>query len=130
MADEKLATFQDLLNITEPDLQPIVHALQDMILLNHTEANVMVRMGDRAVTYGLGAKKMSEGYCYIIPHKNWINLGFYQGAHLPDPSNLLEGTGKNMRHVKIRNPDEISNPAIDALINEALEERRVALANN
>lgn len=130
MTDDKLDTFQDLLDITEPALQPLVLALQDAILSHHDDACIVVRIGDRAATFGLGPKKMSEGYCYIIPHKNWINLGFYKGAHLSDPDDLLEGTGKNMRHVKIRNLDDISNPATNALIKAALAERKLALVSN
>ena len=32
---------------------------------------------------------------YIAPHNNYIRLGFFNGATMPDPDNLLEGTGKN-----------------------------------
>ena len=60
----------------------------------------MVRLGDRAATYGLGPRKMSEGYCYVLPHQRWVNLGFYQGAALPDPGHLLEGRrGAGPRHL-------------------------------
>ena len=128
MTDKNYAQFEDILDLTEVDLKPIVQGLDAAIIAIHTEACIVVRIGDRAATYGVGPKKMSEGYCYIIPHKNWINLGFYQGAHLPDPSELLEGTGKNMRHVKIRSLKEISNPAVEALIKAALAERKSALA--
>jgi hypothetical protein len=34
--------------------------------------------------------------------KSHTNVGFFYGAHLEDPARLLEGTGKNMRHVKLR----------------------------
>ena len=45
----------------------------------------MVRLGEPAATYGLGPKKNTEGYAYIMPHAKWINLGFFRGAALPDP---------------------------------------------
>ena len=88
---------------------------------------VRLRLGDRAATYGVGPKKMSEGYSYIMPHRNWVNLGFYKGADLPDPAGLMEGTGKKLRHIKVRTLDDAGNPEIRKLIEEALEERRSAL---
>ena len=87
----------------------------------------MVRLGDRAATYGVGLKKMSEGYSYILPHKNWVNLGFYMGTSLPDPSGLMEGTGKKLRHVKVRSVEDAERPEIRRLIEEALAERKQAL---
>ena len=39
--------------------------------------------------------------CYIAPHNNYVRLGFFNGATMPDPDNLLEGTGKKLRHIKI-----------------------------
>jgi hypothetical protein len=39
---------------------------------------------------------------YITAQKGYANLGFFYGTHLADPSHLLEGSGKRMRHVKIR----------------------------
>jgi Domain of unknown function (DU1801) len=39
---------------------------------------------------------------YIAPQNGYANVGFFYGTHLADPSHLLEGSGKRMRHVKIR----------------------------
>ncbi len=88
----------------------------------------MVRLGDRAATYGVGPKKMSEGYAYIIPHASRVNLGFYKGVDLKDPKGLLGGTGVKMRHVKIRSVGGAEQPAIRTLLKAALAERRKATA--
>ena len=73
---------------------------------------------------------MSEGYSYIMPHNSWVNLGFYRGADLDDPAELLEGTGARMRHVKIRAITDAERPAVRALVEAALGERSEALARN
>ena len=39
--------------------------------------------------------------CYIAPHNSYVRLGFFNGATMPDPDNLLEGTGKKLRHIKV-----------------------------
>jgi hypothetical protein len=62
-----------------------------------------------------------------MPHTSWVNLGFYQGAELPDQGGLLEGTGKKLRHVKIRNAAEVGDQGIMTLIQAALAERKQAL---
>lgn len=56
---------------------------------------------------------------YIQPHSQWVNLGFFFGVDIPDPENILEGTGERMRHVKIKNIKDAGNPAIKQLIKEA-----------
>jgi hypothetical protein len=51
-----------------------------------------------------------------------VNVGFFQGASLPDPSHLLEGTGKFMRHVKLRPGTSINEAALSKLIETAWED--------
>ncbi len=127
MASARFGTFDELMAESEEALRPIAARLREIVLGIHPEAVEVVRLGDRAATYGLGPKKMSEGYCYVLPYKSWVNLGFYMGAVLPDPSGLLEGTGTKLRHIKVRTLDEAEAPEIDELIRSALAERRIAL---
>ena len=62
---------------------------------------------------------MSQHFCYIAPYKKHLNLGFMYGAHLPDPENLLEGQGVDLRHVKIRTAADLEHRAIRQLIADA-----------
>ena len=39
---------------------------------------------------------------YVNVFKSHVNVGFFHGAALKDPTHMLEGTGKSMRHVKLR----------------------------
>ena len=39
---------------------------------------------------------------YVNVFASHVNVGFFHGAALPDPARLLQGTGKFMRHVKLR----------------------------
>lgn len=58
-------------------------------------------------------------FAYVNVFTSHVNVGFYHGASLPDPSRLLEGSGKFMRHVKLR-PGTATNPAaLNALIETA-----------
>jgi hypothetical protein len=56
---------------------------------------------------------------YVNVFTSHVNVGFYQGAALPDPSCLLQGTGKFMRHVKLSPKTAKDNIALSKLINAA-----------
>ena len=80
----------------------------------------------RVIGYGVGPRKMSEHFCYISVSKEHINLGFMYGAELPDPENLLEGTGKLLRHVRITALEQLANPALRQLLVIASKHRMPA----
>ena len=114
MSDGARGTFEALLNGTAPELATIARRLRETIFAVDPSAVETVRLGDNAATYGIGPKKMTDGYAYIMPRRGYVNLGFYQGASLKDAR--LEGTGKSLRHVKIRSLDEASIPALRELL--------------
>ena len=68
--------------------------------------------------YGPGYKQL---LCTIIPSKKGIKLGFYKGSELPDPKKLLTGSGKVHRHVEIKSENDMKDPAIKKLVDEALK---------
>jgi len=57
--------------------------------------------------------------CLFMLGKNHVTFGFLRGTSLPDPAKLLEGTGKNLRHVKLRSMDDLRKPALKKLIQAA-----------
>jgi hypothetical protein len=127
MDTTRFGSFDDLLNMSAPSQHAAMKRLREIILEVDPAACEVVRLGDRAATYGIGPKKMSEGYAYVMPYASWVNLGFYKGTDLPDSDGLLEGTGNKLRHVKIRSLDAVEHPAIRALLAAALEERKSSL---
>ena len=67
---------------------------------------------------------MTDGYAYSMPMRGYINLDFYQGAALVDRERLLEGTGKGLRHVKVRSLADANRPHVRVLLAAALARRR------
>lgn len=53
---------------------------------------------------------------YVNAFKDHVNVGFFRGAEIEDPQGLLEGTGKFMRHVKLRPRGEFNPTALTELI--------------
>jgi hypothetical protein len=70
----------------------------------------------RTAGYGTGPKKMTEQFCWLAPFSKHVVFGFYYATELPDPAGLLEGTGRLMRHVKIRRPEDLDRPALRDLV--------------
>ena len=58
-------------------------------------------------------------FAYVNAFTSHVNVGFFRGAELSDPNGLLEGTGKFMRHVKLRPDSEVDATALLTLINAA-----------
>lgn len=58
-------------------------------------------------------------FAYVGAFKAHVNVGFFRGAELDDPAGLMEGTGKYMRHVKLRPSQSIDATALTQLIQRA-----------
>ena len=58
-------------------------------------------------------------FAYVDAFTAHVNVGFFRGAEIPDPAHLLEGTGKFMRHVKLRPGTDVNATALMKLIETA-----------
>lgn len=65
---------------------------------------------------------------YVNVFRAHANVGFFHGAELEDPGGLLEGTGRRMRHVKVRPGADFERAALAALIRAAYENMKWHLA--
>jgi hypothetical protein len=66
-------------------------------------------------------------FAYVAVFKAHANIGFFYGVHLSDPAGLLEGSGKNMRHVKVRVGQEPDDAALAELIDSAYRDVKLRL---
>ena len=67
-------------------------------------------------------------FAYVAAFREHVNIGFFQGSALKDPARLLEGTGKRMRHVKVRPGEAFDENALGDLITGAYKDMRSRLA--
>ena len=58
-------------------------------------------------------------FCYLHSTKHHATLGFERGTSLVDPGSLLEGEGKNMRHVKLKPGGNVNTEALMSLLRQA-----------
>ncbi len=96
-----------------PDHRELAAALRSAVLEAAPGLTETVRMG--VPTY------VGRGHVlYIAEYKDHVNLGFYRGARITDRRGILEGTGKELRHVKIRDVEQARASGLKALIREAV----------
>ena len=68
-------------------------------------------------------------FAYVNVFKAHVNVGFFRGSELDDPTRLLEGSGKRMRHVKLRPGVEIDSEGLTTLITAAYSDIKRRLAS-
>ncbi len=122
--------FDDILVGAAPELRAICVSLRRVVASLQEDFVEIVWPRQKIASYGVGPKKMSEHYAYIAVQGSYVNLGFYHGAALRDPAGLLEGTGKRLRHVKLRSVSASRSPAVKALLRRAIEDRRRHVAGS
>jgi hypothetical protein len=98
--------------------------LREVVFENLPDVIEQIDLSAKMIAYGYG-QKYSELVCVIIPSKKGLKLGFNKGTDLPDPENLLEGTGKISRYVILKSETQITSQAIKQLLENALEAYRL-----
>lgn len=68
-------------------------------------------------------------FAYVNSFRSHVNVGFFHGAMLTDPAHLLEGSGKRMRHVKLKPGAEVRAAALRDLIDAAYDDIKERLSN-
>ena len=75
-----------------------------------------------ALVVGFGpTERASEAILSLALYPRWVTLFFLQGARLSDPERRLEGAGKRVRHIVVSDVAILDEPAVRALIRQALE---------
>lgn len=101
----------------DPKVQEICLYLRKVVLELLPEMEEILFEGWKNVSYGTGASRGDKDLIiYIAPFKDSVNLGFYRGANLPDEKKLLKGTGKLLRHIKLKSITDYKLDDLKSLI--------------
>ncbi len=94
--------------------QPVLSELRRLILSIAPNAKEQFKWS-RPV-YGL-----EKDFCYLKTTKKHVTLGFFEFDKIKTNKNLIEGTGKSMRHIKLNKIAEIKDFRVKEMIKEVLE---------
>ena len=97
----------------DPSIRQIGETLRNMILAADPELRESVKCGNPFY-------EKSSRVFYLAATDSYVNLGFFNGAALADPESRIEGTGKRMRHVKVRALEDIDADQFSTWIEQAL----------
>jgi hypothetical protein len=124
MTDEPLeAQIDRLLGRHSAVVGATARALRSAVLEAAPESVEEVDFGNKLIAYG-SSMKMRDLTFAIIPHSAHVNLQLADGVDLPDPKGLIEGTGKRIRHVKVRSVEAARSAEIKTVIDAQLQHRR------
>ena len=93
--------------------------LRNFILKLYPNSNELLYHTHALTSLYSVSQKMNDGFCMIVIYTNHINLAFNKGTVIADPNNILQGTGKWMRHIPIKSESDYNNPAVIELIKSA-----------
>lgn len=100
--------------------EPLADLLRELRRIIREEAPGAVE----SIKWGHPNWETDGNVCYLSAFTEHVNLGFFRGAHLGDPAGLLEGTGKDLRHVKVRPGERLPEDGLRSLLREAFEPGR------
>jgi hypothetical protein len=116
-----------LLERHSDDVRATFDALRKLVRDVMPDATEQLDLPDRLVAFGFGppgGTRLRDLAVALIPHASHVNLQLADGALLDDPTGIVEGTGKRIRHVKCRSVADVARPALRALLEEQAQSRR------
>jgi hypothetical protein len=113
------ADFEKLLDGHAPDVAAAAVALRGAVKSAMPVADEQIDFADGLLAIGRG-RAMRDFLFAIVPHQHWVNLQLADGAALPNPDGLIEGTGKRIRHVKVRSVEAAASASLRAVIDAQL----------
>jgi hypothetical protein len=119
------AGFDRILDGNAPEVVATAHALRAAVEAAMPDVVEQVDFGNGLLAFGR-SRAMRDLLFAIIPHKAHVNLQLADGVDLPNPDGLIEGTGKRIRHVKVRSAEMAASQAVRLVIDAQVQFRRAA----
>ena len=105
-----------------PEIRAVAEAALKKMRRLFPGAMEMVYDNYNALVIAFGpTERRSEIICSIALYPKWVTLFFMRGADLTDPERLLEGSGKQVRGIRLKAARDLDKLAIRALIAQAIE---------
>jgi len=110
-----LPLFEDFLSEYDDRIYSNALKIREVLMDNLPGIIEQTDIPAKMIAYCYG-QKYSELICTLLPSKKGLKLGFNRGVDLPDPDQLLKGTGKISRYIEIVSTEQITSLALKNLI--------------
>ena len=109
------AQLDELLSGSSPEIAAVARELRAVVAEAMPDGTEQVDFGNRLLAIGR-SMKMRDLLFAIIPHSAHVNLQLADGIDLPNSDGLIEGTGKRIRHIKVRSIEAARSAPVRAAI--------------
>lgn len=112
----------------EPKDQRLIRAVRQAVRKRIPTANELVWDNYNFLVIGYSpTERPTDSIVSIAARANGVGLCFIQGARLPDPRNILLGSGKQTRFIRLESASVLARPDVRALIAAAIDHARMRL---
>ena len=94
----------------KPELRKVARALRNFV------KRIVPGVKETVNAWGIPTFEAPNSFCFYMVGKQHVTFGFHFGTSLKDPESLLEGTGKNIRHVKLRTVADLEQKSLRELV--------------
>ncbi|MCH7962778.1 MAG: DUF1801 domain-containing protein [Bacteroidetes bacterium] len=112
--NEKVQKFLDEIIMIDGEKFITLNAMREIVFSTYPKTDERIMYG------GIMFSLNNEDFGGLFVRKNHISLEFSKGFIMKDPNELLEGSGKFRRHLKIKSKEDVRNKDVDFFIKQAV----------
>lgn len=117
---KEVQDFLEEILTTDEEKSSILKELREMVFTNFEETNEKIMYGGI-----MFSNQRDENWGGVFVYKNHVSFEFTEGFKLQDSNNILDGTGKKRKHIKIKSVADIVEKNVEYFIKET-----ICLSNN
>jgi hypothetical protein len=123
--------LDEFLDKFTPEVAAVARECLDKMRARLPGAIQLVYDNYNALAIGFGpSERASEAIFSVVLYPKYVTFFFLQGARLPDPKKVLQGSGKVVRHVRLESAADLDQPAVRELMATALQSAKRTIDNN
>jgi hypothetical protein len=104
-----------------PDITTLALAVRKLVMEEAAGAAELIYDAYNAVASGYSfTGRPSDACIHVAVYAKWVNLGFHHGADLPDPKGILQGSGSQVRHIRITSAADLERPFVRRFVKAAV----------
>lgn len=112
---------EDFLGESNDEVADIARAARRVVLDVRPDAVEALDRGNRIAGYATGSRATKDLWAGVAPHGHHVNLELANDALIEGPAGIIEGSGKRIRHIKLRSLGDVARPELRAALQRSLD---------